>query len=103
MKIIQAAKFTAKQAWDSQLIATMDGITTRIHWADAPYPWHTNTGQEVFVVLAGKVKMYYKLQGETLFCMLSVGDVFYASLGLEHSAHPQGEARILVVEAEFSQ
>jgi len=30
--------------------------------------------------------------------MLEVGDIFYASVGTEHVAHPRGEARVLVVE-----
>ena len=28
------------------------------------------------------------------------GDIFYANVGCEHVAHPQGEARILVIEKE---
>ena len=34
--------------------------------------------------------------------VLEAGDIFYASVGTEHVAHPIGEARILVVEAEGS-
>ncbi|RFQ41816.1 cupin, partial [Pseudomonas sp. ATCC 13867] len=34
--------------------------------------------------------------------MLETGDIFYASIGTEHVAHPQGEARILVIETEDS-
>ena len=32
--------------------------------------------------------------------VLETGDVFFASVGTEHVAHPIEEARILVVEAE---
>jgi hypothetical protein len=34
--------------------------------------------------------------------MLEVGDIFYASVGTEHVAHPIGAARILVIEAAGS-
>ncbi|RAF76728.1 cupin, partial [Burkholderia multivorans] len=34
--------------------------------------------------------------------ILEAGDVFHASAGTEHVAHPLGEARILVIEKEGS-
>ena len=34
--------------------------------------------------------------------LLESGDVFYASIATEHVAHLQGEARILVIEAQGS-
>ncbi|MDU2541202.1 MAG: hypothetical protein E7D33_09360 [Klebsiella sp.] len=34
--------------------------------------------------------------------MLNAGDIFYAEVGCEHVAHPQGAARILVIEKEGS-
>jgi hypothetical protein len=34
--------------------------------------------------------------------LLNPGDIFYATVGTEHVAHPVGEARILVVEKEGS-
>jgi hypothetical protein len=33
---------------------------------------------------------------------LKVGDIFYASVGTEHVAHPLGPARILVIESQGS-
>ncbi len=56
------------------------------------YKWHINDGEEVFVVLDGVE------QSSTLV----VGDIFYASIGTEHVAHPRGEARVLVIESEGS-
>ncbi len=44
----------------------------------------------------------YKEGGQEQSSLLNVGDIFYASVGTEHVAHPVGEARILVVEAEGS-
>ena len=32
----------------------------------------------------------------------TTGDIFYAGIGTEHVAHPQGEVRILVIEKEDS-
>jgi len=102
MKIIRSCEFTAQRPWGALDIANMGGITTRLHWTDAPYRWHVNDGQEVFVVLDGQVEMRYRENGEEHAVMLEVGDIFYASVGTEHVAHPVGEARILVVETQGS-
>ena len=80
----------------------MNGITTRLHWTDQPYIWHVNEGEEVFVVLDGMVEMRFKEDGTEQSTLLETGDIFYASVGTEHVAHPQGEARVLVVESEGS-
>ena len=102
MKFITAREFTANKAWEALPIANMSGITTRLHWTDKPYKWHENDGEEVFVVLDGVVDMYYRdSQGDHVKRM-AVGDIFYASTGTEHVAHPIGEARVLVVENEGS-
>lgn len=102
MKIIRSREFTASRAWGALDIANMGGITTRLHWTDAPYVWHTNDGEEVFVVLDGTVEMHFKEDGRTHVATLGVGDIFHASVGTEHVAHPRGPARILVVESEGS-
>jgi mannose-6-phosphate isomerase-like protein (cupin superfamily) len=80
----------------------MRGITTRLHWTDEPYHWHVNEGEEVLAVLDGRVEMRFKENGRARSVVLETGDVFFASVGTEHVAHPIGEARILVVEAEGS-
>ena len=80
----------------------MGGITTRLHWTDQPYKWHVNDGQEVFAVMDGCVEMRYKEEGEVKSKILRTGDIFYASEGTEHIAHPQGVARVLVIEKEGS-
>ncbi len=102
MKIIRSKSFTATRAWGALDIANMGGITTRLHWTDQPYKWHVNDGEEVFAVLDGRVEMKYREDGEERSAILETGDVFYASVGTEHVAHPLGAARILVVEAEVS-
>ena len=102
MKIYRARDFTADRAWGAMDIASMNGITTRLHWTDQPYKWHINDGEEVFAVLDGEVDMHYRQQGEEQVVRLQTGDIFYASVGTEHVAHPVGEARILVIEAEGS-
>jgi mannose-6-phosphate isomerase-like protein (cupin superfamily) len=102
MKIIRSKEFTAARAWDALDIANMNGITTRLHWTDQPYQWHINDGQEVFAVLDGRVEMRYREAGGERAVMLEVGDIFYASVGTEHVAHPIGAARILVIEAAGS-
>lgn len=102
MKIIRSKDFTGDRPWAALDIANMNGITTRLHWTDQPYKWHVNDGQEVFVVLDGRVEMHFKENGVETSTMLNTGDIFYASVGTAHVAHPVGQARILVVESEGS-
>jgi len=102
MKIIKSKDFKVKNAWDSLEIANMNGITTKLHWTNKPYKWHVNDGEEVFVVLEGQVQMFYKENKKEKSSILNSGDIFYASIGTEHYAHPIGEARILVIEKEGS-
>ncbi len=102
MEIIRSKDFKASRALDAKDIANMNGVTTRLHWTDQPYKWHVNDGAEVFAILAGIVEMFYRENGKEYSSILNAGDIFYASVGTEHVAHPKGEARILVVEAEGS-
>jgi mannose-6-phosphate isomerase-like protein (cupin superfamily) len=102
VKVYRSREFTGKRAWDALAVANMNGVTTRIHWTDAPYRWHTNDGEEVFAVLDGSVEMRYRENGEEKTVELKTGDVFFAEIGCEHVAHPIGEARILVIEKEGS-
>ena len=102
-KVIQSKNFTADKAWGALDIANMNGVTTRLHWTDQPYHWHINDGEEVFVVLDGIVDMHHKDGPEVIIDTLKTGDIFYAKMGTEHVAHPQGEARILVIETEGSE
>jgi mannose-6-phosphate isomerase-like protein (cupin superfamily) len=101
-KIIRSKQFEARRAWDAQHIATMDGISVRLHWTDQPYHWHRNDGDEVFVVLDGRVDMHCRVDGVESVAELAAGDIFFASAGCEHLARPHGTARILVVEREGS-
>ncbi|GLZ21388.1 hypothetical protein Bpla01_49170 [Burkholderia plantarii] len=102
MKLIRSKTFTASRAWGALDIANMRGITTRLHWTDQPYVWHVNDGEEVFVVLDGQVDMHYRDAAGEHVAVLEAGDIFHATVGTEHVAHPRGEARILVVETEGS-
>jgi mannose-6-phosphate isomerase-like protein (cupin superfamily) len=102
MKIIRSKEFTATRSWDALDIANMHGITTRLHWTNQPYKWHVNDGQEVFAVLDGRVEMRFRENNNEQTVVLETGDIFYASIGTEHVAHPIGQARILVVETEGS-
>lgn len=103
-KLTRAGSFTADRPWGAADIAEMNGISVRLHWTDTPYVWHVNDGEEVFVVLDGRVDMHVRDQhghGERILPM-QAGDIFHAGPGCEHVAHPQGEARILVVETKGS-
>lgn len=103
MKIIHSKAFTAPEAWGALDVANMNGITTRLHWTDEPYHWHTNDGDEVFVVLDGIVEMKYKVDGEENSVDLADGDIFFASAGTEHVAYPRVASRILVIEKDGSE
>ena len=96
-------KFTAHKSWGAIDIASMNGTSVRMHWTNQAYHWHVNDGEEVFVVLDGSVDMHYKANNKSHVTTMEVGDIFYAGIGTEHVAHPQGEARILVIEKEGSE
>ncbi|ANG64609.1 cupin [Marinobacterium aestuarii] len=102
MEVIKGREFTASRAWGSKLIANMQGITTKLHWTNQPYKWHINAGEEVFVVIDGIVHMHYRENSIEKVAVLEAGDIFFASVGTEHVARPQGEVRVLVVESEGS-
>ncbi|CAI8932049.1 hypothetical protein EMIT0324P_30272 [Pseudomonas chlororaphis] len=53
-------------------------------------------------MLDGQVRMHYRENGLEQSVLLEVGDIFYADVGTEHVAHPQGAARVLVVETAGS-
>ncbi|MNT73789.1 hypothetical protein D3C72_2125350 [compost metagenome] len=46
----------------------------------------------------GTVVMHYREAGVEKRTTLHSGDIFHAGIGCEHVAHPQGAARILVIE-----
>lgn len=80
----------------------MDGVTTRLHRTGEPGRWHVDDGEEVFAVVAGRVGMRCREGGVEHRTVLETGDVFHATGGTGHLAHPLGEARILVVERQGS-
>jgi mannose-6-phosphate isomerase-like protein (cupin superfamily) len=100
--LTDAKSFKAEKAWGARDLATIEGASVRLHWTDKPYIWHTNDGAEFFFVIGGAVDMHYKNDGETVIARLNEGDMFVADIGDEHVAHPDGEARILVVERKGS-
>jgi mannose-6-phosphate isomerase-like protein (cupin superfamily) len=87
MEIIRSKEFKPTEAWDAKDIANNNGVTARLHWTDQPHKWHINDGEEVFVVLDGKVEMFWKKTGEECSTVLASGDIFYTSIGTEHVAH----------------
>ncbi len=59
--------FATDNAWGAQQIASMNGITTRLHWTEQPL----NEGEEVFSVLSGCVEMKYRQNCEEHTAMLN--------------------------------
>jgi mannose-6-phosphate isomerase-like protein (cupin superfamily) len=102
MKVLRSREFRADRPWGACEVAKVDRVTSSLHWADQAYPWHINDGDELFVVLDGVADMHLRSEGVESVIRLNAGDIFHAEQGLEHSARPLGEARILVVERENS-
>ena len=102
MKVLRSREFKADRPWGSCEVARVDAVTSCLHWTDNAYPWHANDGDELFVVLDGVVDMHVRQNGVESVVTLNTGDIFFGEDGLEHSARPRGEARVLVVEREYS-
>ncbi len=102
MKFMTARDFVARKAWDALPLAEIEGATVRLHWTDQPYVWHVNDGEEVFVLLDGLVAMHDRRDGREYRRAMRPGDICHAEAGDEHVAHPDGPARILVVEKKGS-
>ena len=103
MLFVSAKDYIGENAWDALDLVTFEQpATVRLHWTNAPYVWHVNDGEEVFVILDGEVDMHYRDNGVERIQAMRPGDICRAGLGDEHVAHPRGEARILVVERQGS-
>jgi len=102
MKYFDPRDFTGRRAWDALDIADLDGVTVRLHWSDAPYRWHVNEGEEVFVVVDGEVDMHVRDGGGESVTRMTAGTIAHAREGVEHVAHPVGTARVLVIERRGS-
>ncbi len=98
-----ARDFVADKAWGSQLLSDFGDVTVRLHSTDMPYRWHVNTGNEVFVVLDGIVDMHVRDTNGERVHRLAPGEGMAFGPGDEHVAHPQGLARVLVVERKDSE
>jgi mannose-6-phosphate isomerase-like protein (cupin superfamily) len=94
--------FRPEKAWQALNIAHVAGASVRLHWTDKPYEWHTNSGAEVFMVVAGVVDMHYRDDGVKKSVRLGPLDIFVADVGDAHVAHPVGDAHILVIEEQGS-
>jgi mannose-6-phosphate isomerase-like protein (cupin superfamily) len=103
MDKIQGRTFLAERAWAGPLIATLPNAVVKLRWTDTPFRWHTNEGEEVFVVLDGTVDMHVRGPAEAeRVITLEPGDLLHMREGSEHMAHPRGQARILVIEQASS-
>ena len=103
INIINSLSYTGNKAWDALDIADIEGASIRLHWTDKPYIWHKNDGNEVFVVLDGKINMRYRIDKVEQECILIAGDICFLRQGEEHIASPiGGVARVLVIEKKGS-
>lgn len=103
MERIDTKTFHADRAWGSRRLLDMGEFEARMHWTDAPYRWHANRGEELFVVLSGNVRMHVRHEdGGESFQDLAAGDAMLFADGDEHYAEPRSEARLLVIERKNS-
>ena len=102
MKFVTARDFAGARAWDALPIAEIEGATIRLHWTDRPYVLHVNDGAEVLVLLDGALTMHERRAGREYRHAMRPGDICHAEPGDEHVAHPDGVARILVIEKKGS-
>ena len=99
MQIYRPDAFTGEKAWNALDIETFDAATVRLHWTDRPYIWHVNDGPEVFVLLSGAIRMYYRdADGAERHVDMAPGDVAHCRDGLSHKAEPLRPSRVLVIE-----
>lgn len=103
MERIDTRTFRAERAWGSRCLLDMGKFAARMHWTNEPYRWHANTGEELFVVLSGNVRMHVRHpDGSESFQDLAAGDAMLFADGDQHYAEPQPEARLLVIERKDS-
>jgi mannose-6-phosphate isomerase-like protein (cupin superfamily) len=100
MRRFNGRRFTAAAAWDGPTIATIPRAAVKLRWADQPFRWHVNDGEEVFVVIDGTVDMHVRDARGDCIVTLNAGEMLHLAAGEEHVAHPRGVARVLVVEQE---
>jgi mannose-6-phosphate isomerase-like protein (cupin superfamily) len=98
MRKIDPTEFAPSRAWDALDIARIEGATVRLHWTDAPYVWHVNDGEEVFVPLDGHVEMHVDDGTGARVLRLAPGQIFHARAGDRHWAVPESALRVLVIE-----
>lgn len=103
MRFVDSTEFEGSHPWDALDLLTFDTASVRLHWTDQPYHWHVNNGPEAFVVLDGHVDMHYRESGVEQQRRLGPGMICLVEPGDEHVAHPDGVARILVIEQAGSE
>ena len=101
-KVIRSHLFTAERAWGALDITNMNGISVRLHWTDNLTNGISMTVKKSLLSWMVRWKCATKKTAKRKsYCSIQV-IFFYAGIGTEHVAHPQGEARILVIEKEDS-
>lgn len=104
MEFIETRAFLPERAWGSLLLIDLGAYAARLHWTDAPYRWHANLGDELFVVLDGRVRMHWRdAQSREHQRTLAAGDAVRIGEGEAHYAEPLPQARVLVIERKDSE
>ena len=99
MQKFDAADLTGPVDWSGPTMS-IGNAAAKLRWINTPFRWHRNTGPELFLVLDGTVDMHVRSgpSAEAEVVALAPGQMILIEDGEEHVAHPNGEARILVVE-----
>jgi mannose-6-phosphate isomerase-like protein (cupin superfamily) len=97
---IDASTFRGDKAWTGPTLANIDRAVVKLRWTDTPFRFHANDGDEVFAVMSGAVDMHVRAgpEAEVEVVRMKAGDILHLAEGEEHSAHPVGQACVLIVE-----
>lgn len=101
MRKIEGASFRADRAWAGENLAFIERAIVKLRWTDAPFRWHENATDEIFLVLGGEVDMHTRApDGSEQIITLRAGDLLQIRAGESHVAHPRGGASLLVIEGQ---
>lgn len=95
---IRSRGFTSDRAWGALDVATMLGISVRLHWTDHPYKWHVNDGKELLAVLDRTVDMHQREAEQAHRVQTARRWRFPCRGGMRTCCAPPGRSAVLDIE-----
>lgn len=85
--------------WSPQRIATLNDYDVRLAKIEGEFVWHAHPDtDELFLVVAGDVRIQLRLDGHETTVELGPGQLFVVPKGVEHCPVANAEAQILMIE-----